>query len=101
MNIEQVRDTLPRYISGMVSLEEALQVSQELATCPELMSDLRLALALRETLRSADQTVELPSFPDLATGTAATPLVQGMDALRSSLRITSLVIRTALRLGYN
>lgn len=99
MDLEHVRDLLPRYTQGMLSLEESLQVSQALARHPELLVDLRLCLELRQAMQAQEQP--LPAFPQAVyqkSPNPVSPLAKGMKTLKDASRLTRSALRAALRL---
>lgn len=98
MDLDQVRELLPLYIQGSLPVETSLQVSQTLAQHPELLVDLRLALALREALKAQD--VPPPAFPKAVYEQAqapANPLNQGIKTLKDAGQIARSALRAALR----
>ncbi len=100
MTLEQARELMPLYVAGRLPVNDSLALSRVLSTCPELMEDLRLALALREALLS--DLPQAPPFPVLtqaapssttliprALSQALRPLRQAKESLVDSPQIAS------------
>ena len=100
MGIEELRDLLPRYVTGSLPEEDMLRVSQALAGSPGGMDELRFTLLLRQAAQPEQEP--LPAFPNLTEqGETAPSLVprslhNSLALLRGAAGVTRGAIRTAL-----
>lgn len=97
MTLEQARELMPLYVAGKLSVNDSLALSRVLSTCPELMDDLRLTLALREALLS--DPPQVPPFPALTqTAPSAAPLMPNplSQALRPLRQAKASLVKSPL-----
>lgn len=103
MEREQIREYLPRFITGSLGAQESLAISQALAEHPELMADLRLALTLHKAFE--EELTMPPPLPAAIYQEARQPVPLIPTALTGSIRqlrqaadITSKVIKLAFKM---
>lgn len=103
MEHEQIREHLPRFITGSLGAQESLAISQALAEHPELMTDLRLALALHKAFK--EELTSPPPLPEAIYQEARQPVPLIPPALTGSIRqlrqaadITSKAIKLAFKM---
>ncbi len=100
MEIDTLRDMMPRYIRGALPEREMLEISQALAESPEAIGELRFCLMMRQAIQPEE--APLPAFPNLLEqGETAPSLLprsvhKSLNLLRGAANVTRSAIRTAI-----
>ena len=102
MNLDQLREKLPQFITGSLGPEESLAVSRALAQHPELRQDLQLALLLHDAFQ--EELTDPPPFPQAVYQEAGQArrsllpkaLTDSLYTLRQAGGITRSTIKMAL-----
>ncbi len=100
MEIDALREKMPRFVIGALREEEMLEVSQALADSPDVMEEMRFALMMRRAF--SPDTAALPPFPKLPAGQEQRApsfipqsLHNSLDLLQNAARVTRSAVKTA------
>ena len=103
MNLDQLRDQLPQFITGSLSPETSLAVSRALASSPELMAELQLALQLHDAFQ--EDLCDPPPFPQAVyqeAGQKKTSLLpKALTNSLATLQQTGSITRSAIKMALN
>ena len=102
MNLDDLRDQLPQFITGSLDPETSLQMSRALARTPELMAELQLALQLHDAFQ--EDLGDPPPFPQAIyqeagqkkTSLLPKALTDSLGTLKQARGITQSAIKMAL-----
>lgn len=102
MNLDQLRDMLPQFITGSLDPEASLSISRALAHSPELMAELQLALQLHDAFQ--EDLCDPPPFPQAIYQEAGQKrssllpkaLTDSLSTLKQAGGITQSAIKMAL-----
>lgn len=103
MNLDYLRDQLPQFITGSLSPEASLAVSRALASSPELMAELQLALQLHDAFQ--EDLCDPPPFPQAVyqeAGQKKTSLLpKALTNSLATLQQTGSITRSAIKMALN
>ena len=102
MNLDHLRDQLPQFITGSLNPEASLAVIRALASSPELMAELQLALQLHDAFQ--EDLCDPPPFPQAVyqeagqkkTSLLPKALTNSLSTLKQAGGITQSAIKMAL-----
>ena len=102
MEMDALREKMPRYIRGALPEREMLEISQALADSPDAMDELRFTLMMRQAFRP--DAAALPPFPRLPAGQeqpAPTYIPRSLHNSLALLQNAASVTRSAVRTAFN
>ena len=100
MEMDALREKMPRYIWGALPEREMLEISQALADSPEAIGEMRFCLMMRQAV--LPEEAPLPAFPNLLEQGGTTPSIlprsvsRSVGLLRGAANVTRSAIRTAM-----